>query len=91
MKEACRGGHIDIVRLLIRTDVASGWDSGLIQACRAGYMEIVKLLIQNGTNQWGPGMVHACENGHKEIVELMIRNGGVFGISVWLENAGVDI
>ena len=40
---ACRGGNLDIVRLMINKG-ANYWNDGLCGACRGGHMNIVQLM-----------------------------------------------
>lgn len=44
LKNACRGGHLDFVNLLISYG-ANDLDGGLRNACRGGHLDIVKLLV----------------------------------------------
>ena len=47
LEGACRGGHIDMVKLMIEKGVKY-WNCGLHIACKGGHMDIVKLLIESG-------------------------------------------
>ena len=44
---ACKGGHIEIVKLMIDLR-CNWWNGGLSIACEHGYIEIVKLMIEKG-------------------------------------------
>ena len=48
---ACRGGHINIVKMMIKKG-ATTWNNGLFGACQGGNMEIVDLIIEKGANDW---------------------------------------
>ena len=47
MEMACRGGHINIIKLMIKKG-ANNWNWGLAIACKFYYQEVVKLMIENG-------------------------------------------
>jgi ankyrin repeat protein len=47
LEYACKGGHMDIVKLLIEKG-ANYWNGGLYAACDYGHMDIAKLMIENG-------------------------------------------
>ena len=74
LQEACQGGHLDVVQLLMEKG-ATDWNWGLVCACRGGHVEIVKLMIDNGANNWNWGMGEACYGGHLGMVHLMIEKG----------------
>ena len=74
LKFACRGGHIDIVNLMIAKG-ANNWNYGLRHACRGGHIDIVNLMIAKGANDWNNGLYGACRGGHIDIVNLMIAKG----------------
>jgi len=44
-REACEGGNIEIVKLMIEKG-ATDWNWGLYGACKGGNIEIVKLMIE---------------------------------------------
>lgn len=71
---ACRGGHIDIIKLMIEKG-ANNWNWGLFGACRGGHIDIVKLMIEKGVNNWNLGLFGACCGGHIDIIKLMIEKG----------------
>lgn len=72
--KACRGGHMDIVMLVISKG-STEWDSGLNGACRSGDMDIIQLMIQKGATNWHIGLRSACLGGHIDVVNLMISKG----------------
>lgn len=72
--KACKHGHIDVVRLLVKNG-ASSWDWGLVNACLSGDIVIVQLMIDLGARSWNSGLSQACLKGHKEIIKLMIEKG----------------
>jgi len=74
LREACRGGHMAIIELMIAKG-ANNWNWGLCGACRGGHMAIVELMIAKGANYWNSGLCGACRGGHTAIVELMIAKG----------------
>ncbi len=74
LSSACRGGHIDMVKVMI--DLGAGdvnW--GLYCACRTGHMDIVKLMIEKCADDLNWGLSGACRGGHIDIVRLMIEEG----------------
>lgn len=85
LADACSGGHIDIVRLLLHygaeVDIQERTgDTALMNACFNGHIEIVRLLLQNGANvnlkgDLGTSLYYACLGGHREIVSLLLDNG----------------
>ena len=74
LSNACQGGNLDIVKLMIEKG-ANWWDSGFSNACRYGHMECVKLMIKKGADYWNIGLHYACKYGHIDIVKLMIEKG----------------
>lgn len=83
MFNACRGGCIDIVKLMFEKGTKYGYDVTeqvtkdicLHRACSSGNIEVINLLISKGFNTWNTGLEGACSGGHLEIVKLMILNG----------------
>ena len=71
---ACRGGHMDIVKLLIEKG-AGNWNCGLSGACSGGNIDIVNFMIEKGASSWNWGLRTACETYHLDIVKLMIKKG----------------
>ena len=71
---ACLGGHIDIVKFMIKKGT-NHWSCGLSYACIGGNIDIVKLMIEKGADDWDSGLRDACRCGHMDIVKLMIDKG----------------
>ncbi len=71
---ACRGGHLDCVKLMI-VKGAHNYNNGLQHACQGGHLDIVRLMIEKGANWWNGGLMCACEYGQMDIVKLMIKKG----------------
>ena len=71
---ACKGGHIEIIKLMIKKG-ATRLDGGLYSACEGGNLDIVKLMIEKGAMWWDHGLVYACIGGNMDIVKLMIEKG----------------
>src|SRR5579872_6609560 len=61
--EACEGGHIDIINLMIEKGVTD-WNYGLARACKRGHREIIDMMINKGANNWNWGLSEACREGH---------------------------
>ena len=72
---ACRGGHMEIVLLMIEKGVVDNWDWGLRGACEGGHMRVVLLMIEKGATDWNWGLNYACYGGHMDTVLLMIEKG----------------
>ena len=88
--QACRGGFVKIVRLLIEkgadVDKADTTDEGLGEtpldiACWWGHLDIARLLIENGADI-NKGDLYdrtplfaACNNGRLDIVRLLVEKG----------------
>ncbi len=73
---ACQGGHIDIVKFMIKKG-ANGWHLGLFYACFGGHIDIVKLMIEKGAQYWNWGLWGACKGGHINIIKFMIEKGAI--------------
>lgn len=71
---ACRGGHMDIVKLMIEKG-SSNWNAGMCGACKGGHMNIVKFMIDCGANEWSLGSRHAGHSNQIEIVKFMLSKG----------------
>jgi len=72
---ACSGGHIEIVKLMIRNG-GDRFDKGLFNACKKNYVAIINLLIKQSCYKynidWNEGFFGACEGGHSKIINKMI-------------------
>lgn len=80
LSNACQGGHMDIVKLVISQTCCARqtlnyWNSGFKSACYGGHMNIVKFILTKGANDWNGGLIMASGGGHMEIVQFMISNG----------------
>jgi hypothetical protein len=71
---ACRGGHEDLVELMIDKGTTN-FDDGLIAACEGGHKTLAKLMIAKGAIKINHGLYRASYRGFKELVELMVNNG----------------
>jgi Ankyrin repeats (3 copies) len=74
MYYAARGGHMEIVKLMIEKGVTD-FNSGMRNAAEGGHMEIVKFLIEKGATGFSGAMAYAAKGGHMEIVKFMIEKG----------------
>ena len=74
LKYACKGGHLDIVNLLIERG-ATWWNDGLYYACFGGHLDLAMLMIERGACRWNDGLRGACEGGHSDLVTFMIERG----------------
>jgi len=72
--DACRGGHIEIIELLISDDV-NDWNKGLGFACLYDRVAVVHFFIEKGANDWNNGLNNACRGDHVDIINLMIEKG----------------
>ena len=78
LKHACKGGNMEIVKLMIQKGDKSypfNWNMGLEYACVGGNIEIVKLMIQKGATNIKAQFDTLIENGHFEILEYLENNG----------------
>lgn len=89
MTNACRGGHIDIIRLLLIEKFppqASRFDGAtpLMIACKGGFISIAEVLLSHNDvlsninaqdNQGNTAIIVASAYGHANIVELLIQRG----------------
>ena len=79
MRYAAKGGHVDIVKLMIEKGAKSGsrmnWNYGMRGAVKGGHIDIVKLMIEKepkAVPEWiETGMYYAEKGGHKDMVELI--------------------
>ncbi|XP_071150523.1 poly [ADP-ribose] polymerase tankyrase-2-like [Mytilus edulis] len=82
---ACKGGHIDIVKLLLQYNYDVPIDkrgaTPLFAACEGGHKEIVKVLLDKKADiSQGDSfavdfskLYAACINGHTDIVKLLLQ------------------
>ncbi len=93
LRGACRGGHMDIVKLMIEKG-ATDWNNGLYYACREGHVNIIKLMIERGATDWNHGLRGACRGRHMDLVQLMIEKGATdwnWGLCGACEGGHMDI
>lgn len=76
LQGACKGGHIDIVNLVLPRINDCKW--ALPHACFGGNINIVNILIAKGADGWNSGLIGACQGGHLGIAEMMITYGANF-------------
>jgi ankyrin repeat protein len=87
LKHACKGGHMEIIELII--DFIENYDDddkyddaiyneGLYGACQGGQIEAIELMIEKGADNWNYGLRGACKGGRMEIIELMIEKGAKY-------------
>jgi Ankyrin repeats (3 copies) len=74
MVSAARGGHMEIVNLMIEKG-ATDFDKAMNYAAYGGHIEIVKLMIKKGATDFDWAVRNAALGGHMEIVKLMIEKG----------------
>lgn len=75
LTQACVGGHIDIVKLLIAKDPTMNLNNGLIHACGNGHIDLARFLIKEGADELDASFREACYCGSIEIVKLLIDLG----------------
>jgi hypothetical protein len=74
MLGAARGGHLDIVKFLVRKG-ANDWNWGMARAAQGGHLDIVEFFISKGARGWNRGMAGAARGGHLDIVKFFISKG----------------
>ncbi len=70
LKIACKGGHIELVQLMIEKG-ATDWNWGLLGACRGGHMEIVKLMIEKDSSVMEYNKYVCIENSNYHVLEYL--------------------
>lgn len=75
IRGACRGGHMDIIELMISKG-AFILDLEYM-ACQGGHIDVINFLISKRTHgwNWNWGLYGACYGGHMDIVLFMISKG----------------
>lgn len=71
---ACKGGHKDIVKLMI-SEGATNLYGAFHTACCGGHMDVVELLRGYGIKFWNYGLRSACQGGNMNIINLVISMG----------------
>lgn len=76
--DACEGGYIDIVKLLLQNGIKPGHRS-MIAACNENHLEIVKLLLENNIDMSGDNqneaLAAAVKNNNVDIVKALLEHG----------------
>jgi hypothetical protein len=73
--EACVGGNLNTIQLLIAKGANNNWDAGLIYASLGGHLDIVRFMVDNGAKLWNEALIYACSREHLEIVKFLIEKG----------------
>tara|TARA_R110001599_G_scaffold322739_1_gene534055 strand:- start:1159 stop:1965 length:807 start_codon:yes stop_codon:yes gene_type:complete len=71
---AAKGGHRDIVKLLI-DEGADNYNTIMASAAKGGHRDIVQLMLDKGAQNFDRAMADAAEGGHIDIVQLMLDKG----------------
>ena len=71
MSSAARGGHMEIVELML-TLGADDYDWAMSSAAEGGHLKIVKLMLTRNADDYNTAMSSAAGGGHMEVVELML-------------------
>ena len=74
MRWAARGGHIDIVQLMLERG-ANNFNQAMKYASKGGHIDIVQLMLDKGANDFNEAMEWAAIGGHIDIVQLMLDKG----------------
>lgn len=72
LRGACKGGHMDIINLMIKNG-ANDWDDGFEGACEGDRVDIAKLMVQKGATHFRQGLARACENRSLKIISFLIE------------------
>jgi hypothetical protein len=64
-----------IVNRILRKDISTDIESGLIGACESGDPGLVSYLLGRGATNWNDGLLASCSAGHFGIARLMIDLG----------------
>lgn len=74
MENACFGGHVSIVDLMI-TKGANKWNDGFYAACCNGNLKLVQLMISKGANEWNYALSGACRGGQIDTMRFLVSRG----------------
>ena len=82
MSEACRGGHVKIVKLMVKVWNGYNWSDKFRIACVYGHIKLVKFMLEvwNGHNDYTDGLLNACRKDNIEIIRLIIQKLREFNI-----------
>ena len=72
---AARGGHLDIVKLMLEKGADNKYNWAMLNAANGGHIDIVKFILEKGANNYNHTMVCAANGGHIDIVKLMLEKG----------------
>jgi hypothetical protein len=72
-RQACRGGHMAIVEMLIARGEC-GWYGGFFAACRGGHEDIVRLMCTRQSIDTRHGFSNACCGGNPVIMDSTMDN-----------------
>jgi len=97
MHAAASGGHIDVIRGLLKRNasfqVVNGVNLSAIQlAAKSGHLKVVQLLFQSGAQVDHVTLQHAAAGGHSNVVNFLLRVGVTDecarcdGSFYWLQN-----
>ena len=78
---ACKGGHLNVVRELLkdgRVDPSASYNTAIISASKNGYLEIVKELMKNErvdpSAEYNRALRYAINNRHIDIVIELLKD-----------------
>ena len=79
--EACRGGHVEIVRYLVTERGCSTTcqkNNPLLEACRKGHLDVVKILLtaqdcSTACNKYGILLHYSCCHGWLDVTRRLVE------------------
>jgi len=71
---ACRGGHMDHVRVVGSMADLNKINDGFVGACRGGHLLIAKFMLAKGAKSLGHGYQAAVRGGHQELINELFVN-----------------
>lgn len=71
---ACRGGHREIIELVINRDITNR-NNGLCYAARGDHRDIIDLFIAMGIGNLNSALYGAARGGHRATIDLLISYG----------------
>ena len=80
MHAAASGGHIDVIRSLLKRNASfqdvNGVNLTAIQlAAKSGHLKVVQLLFQSGAHVDHVTLQHAAAGGHSNVVNFLLKVG----------------